>query len=80
MNKHLITVKYLGPTNTRGSRVKLTSYRFKESVTLDYDYSFNSPLEQAKAHLDNIGFNIEGSGEASDTEYMIISDTFKSIK
>lgn len=38
-NLHAIQVKYLGPTNTLGSRVKLTSLRFGDSVTIDYDYS-----------------------------------------
>jgi hypothetical protein len=36
---HLIEVKKLGATNTKGSRVKFTSLRFGDSVTISYDYA-----------------------------------------
>ena len=36
---HLIEVKKLGATNTKGARVKFTSLRFGDSVTISYDYS-----------------------------------------
>ena len=39
-NYHLIVVSYLGATNNRGSRMKLTSLRFNDSVRLNYDNSF----------------------------------------
>ena len=37
-NYHIIVVSYLGATNSRGSRMKLTSLRFNDSITLNYDY------------------------------------------
>lgn len=36
---HLIEVKKLGATNTKGSRVKVTSLRFGDSVTISYNYA-----------------------------------------
>jgi hypothetical protein len=42
MRVHLIEVKKLGATNTKGSRVKFTSLRFGDSVTISYDYAKNS--------------------------------------
>ena len=44
---HAIQVKYLGATDTLGSRVKLTSLRFGDSATIDYDHSKNSIVEMA---------------------------------
>ena len=39
--QHLIacTVRYIGPTNHRGSRIKLSLPRFNESLTISYDYT-----------------------------------------
>lgn len=48
---HLIEVKYLGATNTRGSRVKVSSLRFNDSVTIPYDYSYNNIAEIFEAWL-----------------------------
>ena len=50
-NYHGIIVKYLPPTNYKGSRVKLTSLRFNDSVTLSYDYAFNVARDQAVSYL-----------------------------
>jgi len=47
-----ITVKYLGPTNHRGSRYKATIDQgadFKHQATVGYDYSLDSDGNAAKA-------------------------------
>lgn len=46
-----IDVKYFGPTNSRGSRVKMTDLRFDESVTIPWDYAHNTALDVALAYL-----------------------------
>lgn len=46
-NVHIIKVKYLGATNTKGSRVKLTSEHFDESITFPFDYEKNSTNDMA---------------------------------
>lgn len=56
-NLQLIEIKYLGATNTRGARIKLTDTRFKVSVILNRDYLL-TPNEQACTYLTNNGFNI----------------------
>jgi hypothetical protein len=78
-NYHILTVKYIGPSNVLGSRVKIISERFKESRTIDYDHSFNNALEIAEAWLIDHGFNIIGHGEGKDHMY-VITDTFHSPK
>jgi hypothetical protein len=78
-NFHLIEVKYLGTTNSRGSRVKMTSNRFNESVTIPYDYKLNKVTEMAEEYLKEKGFTIVGQGEGKNVDFVITSD-FKSIK
>jgi|TARA_R110000824_G_scaffold96072_3_gene230521 hypothetical protein len=47
-----ITVKYLGPTNRRGSRYKATIDQgggFKNQATVSYDYALNTDGNAAEA-------------------------------
>ena len=48
---HLIEVKYLSATHTKGSRIKITSLRFKDSVTISYDYKYNQINDMFEAWL-----------------------------
>ena len=84
-NYHGIVVKYLPCTNTKGSRVKLTSMRFSDSVTLSYDHIYNSALDQAVAFLERLA-PVAGTTESWDGKYPAIvlldavDGTFKSLK
>lgn len=78
-NYHLLQVKYLGPTNYRGSRFKIYSGRFNQSVTLDYDQESNSALEQAERWLKSRGFKVLGHAEWVAFDF-IVSSTFKGLK
>ena len=82
-NYHLIQAKYFGPTNTRGSRIKLTSGRFEQSVTIPYNYEFNTARDIAIDYLEKNGHNVVGSGEI-DGHYVIVVDAtdhvFKPLK
>ena len=78
-NVNVIKVKYLGATNTKGSRVKIVSDRFKSSVTLGYNYEFNSALEIACDYLTKLGFDVIGCNNDGDIGY-IITSTFEDIK
>lgn len=54
-----ITVKYLGPTNTKGSRFKATHAGGRESVTLPYDYALSgseNEWQAAKALILKLGW------------------------
>ena len=75
-NYHLIVVSYMGATNTRGSKMKLTSLRFGDSVLLSYDYSFNQGKDQAIKYFDPIGAGYdEKKGDS-----IIICKSFNSLK
>tara|TARA_R100001594_G_scaffold7236_2_gene19760 strand:- start:2324 stop:2848 length:525 start_codon:yes stop_codon:yes gene_type:complete len=71
-NKYrMIGVRYLGPTNHRGSRVKLYEALHThvdgsfysepgQSVIIPWDYDYNSSLEIAVDYLLGLGFNVQG--------------------
>ena len=52
-------VKYLSPTNYRGSRVKITDTRHHNSVVLSYDYSIGHTTKQAIEHLLSRGISCD---------------------
>jgi|TARA_R100000081_G_C4814411_1_gene173684 hypothetical protein len=56
----MIHVKYLGPTNTKGSRIKLTDKWFGQSKTISYDYRFSSSMEGATSFLIKNGWTVLG--------------------
>lgn len=85
-NLHVLRVKYLGPTNYQGSRVKIISDRFKQSVTIPFDYAPNNVEDMAAAFLSKpvanadkthamAPFNIIGLSDG-----YVITDTFQPLK
>ena len=79
---HLIEVKYLGATNTKGSRIKITSLRFpNDSLTTSFDYSANSINHPAIDLLNSFGFKITGYGyDEKKGVYILCSETFEPIR
>jgi hypothetical protein len=85
-NLHIISAKYLFETPNRGERIKISSYRFRETVTISYglqtkedtnkDYSV---WEVALMYLEKKGFDIIGKGEGKG-EWIFVSTTFKPLK
>lgn len=41
MNMQTITTKYLGPTNTKGARIKAVASGAQQSITISYDHESN---------------------------------------
>lgn len=78
-NLHLLHIKYLGATNTLGARIKITSYRFEQSIVINYDYSSSTAYDIAKNHLQKLGFNIVALAEVQ-VGYALLTDTFKPLK
>lgn len=75
---HAISVKYIGPTDTKGDRVKLASYRFKSSLTLSRDQETNV-LAQACDKLRSLGFVLVGTAETKEG-WIVITSTFHGFK
>ena len=59
-NTRVIHFKYLGPTNHRGARIKLTDKWFKKSKTIPFDYSFSTSYHIAISWLIQNGWNVVG--------------------
>jgi len=78
-NLNTIEIKFISPTNFRGARIKLTSPRFKSSVTISYDYSMSNTYEIAQEWLESKGFVCEYMSEGRSC-YYIHSSTFISFK
>jgi hypothetical protein len=78
-NYHILRIQYHGPTNHRGSRITITSDRFKERVTIDYDHRYNNAVDIAAAWLQKQGYNLIAQGEGPRWDYLI-TDTFQPLK
>lgn len=87
-NLRVFKVKYIGPTNTRGSRVEIKEIkRFNgqkdDKVTLSYDYQIGDILEQALQYLDSKGFEIVARGSEYNHYYILVDswgEDFKDLK
>lgn len=62
-----------------GTRVKIISERFKQSVTIGYDHEFNSAVDIAEDYLVKNGYILTGKGEGKYHMY-ILSTTFEPLK
>lgn len=68
-----IKIKYLKPTNTKGSRIKLTDERFNQSKTIEYRSNRGDTLDQSHAFLASRGYDIVGHAEMANY-YIIFVD------
>jgi len=78
-NLHLFLIKYMPATNSLPSRIKITSERFRQSVTISYDYSDRCIEDTATKYLETLGYNITNMAEMSQFT-AILSDTFMPLK
>ena len=76
-NMRAIRVKYLSPTNTKGTRIKLTERlcHTTDTITLPYDYATGNGTDQAIKHLQDKGINILGKSDIID-EIILFSDSW----
>ena len=77
LNLHAIEVIYYGPTNSRGSRIKIKSHRFKNSYFIPYNYEGDT-LSSAVDYLVNKGFVLVGKAE-TERGCILLSTTFEEI-
>ena len=80
---HLIKVKYLGATDTKGARIKITSTRHNQSKYLSKDYEFNSRFEQAIDYLHtDLKYTVVSTCPLNygDTEHGILVQEFSAFK
>ena len=78
-NLHAIKVKYLAPTDHKGSGFKMTSDRFEQSVTESYNYQYNNVVDMAVDWLESNGFEVVGTSEAKNG-FIVLTSTFKGLR
>lgn len=78
-NLHAFMCTYHGWTNTKPSRIKIVSLRFDEYVWMSLGDNLHWEIDVVD-HLTKLGFNIVGQAEYKRKSFIILSDTFKSIK
>ena len=76
----VLNFKYLGPTNTKGSRVKITDKWFGQSVTISQDYRFNSAADTAVAYLLEREWAVSGVNSESGIIIMSEWDADKQLR
>lgn len=77
-NMRAIKIKFLAPTNYKGSRIKITEQRFGvvDSITLPYDYRIGNGTNQAIEYLQKRGVNLLGKSDLKD-ETILFSDSWQ---
>lgn len=81
-NYHVLSAAYIGPSNTKPSRIKIYSARFKQGVVFSYGDS-GGTLEQAETWLIKNGHKVIGHGEGYGVYYIIcaaVNGSFKPLK
>ena len=64
-NFRVFELRYLGPTNCRGTRVKIIDNRWDESKTIPRGHNTNSLVDDAINYLEGIGIDVIGRGEGN---------------
>lgn len=50
-------VRFMPPTNTLGSRIRIRDLRREDRVIIPYNHAIGNVLEQGEAYLNSIGIN-----------------------
>jgi len=67
----MFEIRYLGATDTKGSRLKVVDTRHNQSKTLNKDYSFNLGIDQVFKYLDSLGIKIEGFSTTKEKDFIV---------
>lgn len=71
------SVKYIGPANVRGSRIKITDERRKKSKTIGYDSEGGDCVDQAAHYLKWVGISVDALALGNlDSEIHVLSKDF----
>lgn len=79
--KHLqhlrgIQAKYYGPTNFRGSRIRITDLRgiIGKPIWIPYNYALNSVVDMAREYLEARGWVFEFTTEHPEADILLTRD------
>ena len=83
MDFHAFIIQGVGATNTKGQRIKITSCRYGQSITIDVNKADNFIWDTAKKHLQGLGYAFpdECTFEmAKFGHFGLVSTTFEPLK
>jgi hypothetical protein len=69
---NIIKVKYIGPPNTKGSRVKLTDLTTGKSWFIPYDYNCANVVTMTENYINHTGLKLVDYIPAYDDCYYLI--------
>tara|TARA_R110000737_G_scaffold337809_1_gene358302 strand:- start:533 stop:826 length:294 start_codon:yes stop_codon:yes gene_type:complete len=76
----LFKVKYLCPTNIKGSRVKITDTKHNKSIILGYDYKYSDIRDQVIEYLTNKDITIDSFSSDSNNIFIMSTNHSTQIK
>lgn len=79
-NLKAFEVKYLGPTNTQGSRVQIIDVLRNERKTFSWNYEYNYALDQAINIFKNSDIEIVATSELKNSYVILVEDFKTSVK
>lgn len=79
---YIIEAKTLSPTNTRGTKIKLSYLHYvNDTITISYDYKYNSSKDIALEFLKMAGIRVKGYGyDEKRKVYLFFCDNFEPLK
>lgn len=77
---HLLTVRFVGPTNGYPAKVNIFSEQFGNSITFSFDSTYGRTSDQAEKWLKDHGYNLIGHAEDRRQSIVFISTTFEPLK
>ena len=81
-NKRMFVVKHLAPTNSKGTRFRVTDTLNRgKSKVFSWDYSLGCLTEQATTKLESLGIEVSGYSEpwTEDDKVYIFTDNFSTL-
>ncbi len=79
-NYHTMRVKYFGPGNVRGSKIKMYDDRFNTTKTIAYDPAKVHSLDQAVEYLVDNGYNVLGTAYIKGFDIIVLGPVDNQFK
>lgn len=75
-NLRSLEVKFYGPTNHRGARVRIRDLReiIEKPLWISYSYDHNNAHDDARAHLESLGWSFVGQTETPGADLLLTDD------
>ena len=74
-NARAFIITFIGPTNSRGARVKIKDLRHNKTKILSYSYEFNNCKDEAEVYLRSLNIPLLYAAE-TEKGYLILTDNF----